>query len=206
MEFGDKECYVSLTALRLIQSFKRDWLTQGRRPAGLCGAAIRIAASFHGFRRSTRQIIGVVKVCEETIKRRIDEFKATPVAGLTQEAFEALDVGSGTYNGMNPPSFVKRKDIKLEELVSSEDIKLQLEHSASVMDIEIQREISGEVRNPEEELKEEEVIIPKELCEQEEIIPQQELDENKQLVPILENIIVPVINDTNKKEIGRAHV
>eukprot|EP00826_Nyctotherus_ovalis_P050840 TRINITY_DN6287_c0_g2_i3.p1 TRINITY_DN6287_c0_g2~~TRINITY_DN6287_c0_g2_i3.p1 ORF type:complete len:493 (-),score=150.92 TRINITY_DN6287_c0_g2_i3:100-1578(-) len=137
LEFGDKERDVSLTALRLMQSFKRDWITQGRRPAGLCGAAIRIAASFHGFKRSTKQIINVVKVCEETVKKRIDEFKATPIASLTQEAFDAIDFNSSSQPAMNPPSFAKRKDMKLEELVNSEEIKFQLEHSASEMDIEL---------------------------------------------------------------------
>lgn len=139
LEFGDKERDVSLTALRLMQSFKRDWITQGRRPAGLCGAAIRIAASFHGFKRSTKQIINVVKVCEETVKKRIDEFKATPIASLTQEAFEAIDFNANSQPAMNPPSFAKRKDMKLEELVNSQEVKLQLEHSASEMDIELQK-------------------------------------------------------------------
>jgi len=140
LEFGDKERDVSLTALRLMQSFKRDWITQGRRPAGLCGAAIRIAASFHGFKRSTKQIINVVKVCEETVKKRIDEFKATPIASLTQEAFDAMDFNSSTQPTMNPPSFTKRKDMELENLVNSQEIKLQLEHSASEIDMELQKQ------------------------------------------------------------------
>jgi transcription factor IIIB subunit 2 len=30
----------------------RSWITTGRRPNGLCGAAILIAAKIHGFRRT----------------------------------------------------------------------------------------------------------------------------------------------------------
>ncbi len=138
LEFGDKERDVALTALRLMQSFKRDWITQGRRPAGLCGAAIRIAASFHGFKRSTKQIIGVVKVCEETVKKRIEEFKATPMASLTQEAFEAIDFEKEAPAPMDPPSFARRDDLKIKELASSEKVKLQLESAASEIDHELQ--------------------------------------------------------------------
>ena len=32
---------------------RKDWIEQGRRPSSLCGAAILIAARFHGFKRTT---------------------------------------------------------------------------------------------------------------------------------------------------------
>lgn len=38
LEFGDKNHEVSMTALRLLQRMKRDWMHTGRRPSGLCGA------------------------------------------------------------------------------------------------------------------------------------------------------------------------
>ncbi|MEQ2169433.1 hypothetical protein GOODEAATRI_025230, partial [Goodea atripinnis] len=38
LEFGDKNHEVSMTALRLVQRMKRDWMHTGRRPSGLCGA------------------------------------------------------------------------------------------------------------------------------------------------------------------------
>ena len=38
LEFGEKNHEVSMTALRLLQRMKRDWLHTGRRPSGLCGA------------------------------------------------------------------------------------------------------------------------------------------------------------------------
>jgi len=151
LEFGDKEKDVSLTALRLMQSFKRDWITQGRRPAGLCGAAIRIAASLHGLKRSTKQIINVVKVCEETVKQRINEFKKTQMASLTQEAFEAIDFEKVKEPAMNPPSFSSRKDLKIKELMSSEKVKLQLENAASEFDNELSKEKPKEEKNQEDE-------------------------------------------------------
>ena len=38
MEFGEKTHDVSMTALRLVQRMKRDWIHTGRKPSGLCGA------------------------------------------------------------------------------------------------------------------------------------------------------------------------
>ena len=38
MGFGDNVHEVSMTALRLVQRMKRDWIHTGRRPSGLCGA------------------------------------------------------------------------------------------------------------------------------------------------------------------------
>ena len=38
LEFGEKTHDVSMTAMRLVQRMKRDWMHTGRRPSGLCGA------------------------------------------------------------------------------------------------------------------------------------------------------------------------
>ena len=39
---------VANTALRMVASMKRDWMQTGRRPSGICGAALFIAAHIHG--------------------------------------------------------------------------------------------------------------------------------------------------------------
>ncbi len=80
LEFDNKKNQVAMTALRLLQSMKRAWISMGRRPNGLCGAAILIAARYHGFKRSITQIVRVVHVCQETIRKRLDEFKGTRTA------------------------------------------------------------------------------------------------------------------------------
>lgn len=41
LEFGEKNHEVSMTAMRLVQRMKRDWMHTGRRPSGLCGAGER---------------------------------------------------------------------------------------------------------------------------------------------------------------------
>jgi transcription factor IIIB subunit 2 len=62
----------------------RSWISTGRRPNGLCGAAILISAKIHGFKRSTAQIVKAVHVCDETIRKRLGEFKSTNTAQLTR--------------------------------------------------------------------------------------------------------------------------
>ena len=50
---------VSSTALKLVQSMKRDWMQTGRRPSGICGAALFIASHIHGIEKTKREIISV---------------------------------------------------------------------------------------------------------------------------------------------------
>ena len=53
----------------------RSWISSGRHPSGICGAAILIAAKFHGFRRTPREIVKAAHVCLEVIRKRVNEFK-----------------------------------------------------------------------------------------------------------------------------------
>ena len=56
----------------------------GRRPNGLCGAAILISAKIHNCKRSSAQIVKAVHVGEETVRKRLNEFKTTNTALLTR--------------------------------------------------------------------------------------------------------------------------
>lgn len=56
LEFGDETHKVATDAVRLVQRFDRDWMTRGRRPAGICGAAPPLAARMNNFRRSVEEI------------------------------------------------------------------------------------------------------------------------------------------------------
>lgn len=62
---------VQLTALHLVQSMKRDWMQTGRKPSGICGAALFIAAHIHGFERTKQDIISVVHIGWSTIEKRV---------------------------------------------------------------------------------------------------------------------------------------
>jgi len=106
LEFGDEIHKVATDAVRLVQRFDRDWMTKGRRPAGICGAALLLAARMNNFRRSVEEIVQVVKIADTTLKRRLDEFKATPSGGLTLADFRSVWLD----DEMDPPAFIKGRE------------------------------------------------------------------------------------------------
>ncbi|XP_042356484.1 LOW QUALITY PROTEIN: transcription factor IIIB 90 kDa subunit-like [Plectropomus leopardus] len=114
LEFGEKNHEVSMTAMRLVQRMKRDWMHTGRRPSGLCGAALLVAARMYDFRRTIKEIVSVVKVCETTLRKRLTEFEDTPTSQLTIEEFMKIDLDQEC----DPPCFtaglIKKKVNKLE--------------------------------------------------------------------------------------------
>jgi transcription factor IIIB subunit 2 len=95
-----------MTALRLVSRMKRDWMSTGRRPAGICGSCLFIAAKMHGFYRTAREIVVVVRVAESTLKQRLTEFEQTPSALLTTSQFEEPDI-IDLYDECDPPAFKK---------------------------------------------------------------------------------------------------
>lgn len=44
-------------------------------------------------------------MCDETIRKRLEEFKVTPVAKLTREEFEKIDLEKDIQAALYPPSF-----------------------------------------------------------------------------------------------------
>jgi len=69
----------------------RAWISTGRRPNGLCGAAILIAARVLGFKRSTSPIARIAHICEETLRKRLCEFKGTQIAQLNYDEIKTID-------------------------------------------------------------------------------------------------------------------
>ncbi|KAM4663090.1 transcription factor IIIB 90 kDa subunit [Discoglossus pictus] len=113
LEFGDKNHEVSMTALRLVQRMKRDWMHTGRRPSGLCGAALLVASRMHDFRRTIKEVIRVVKVCESTLRKRLTEFEDTPTSQLTIDEFMKVDLDQEC----DPPSFVAgQRKVRIQQL------------------------------------------------------------------------------------------
>ncbi|BDA42484.1 probable transcription factor IIIB 90 kDa subunit at N-terminal half [Coccomyxa sp. Obi] len=85
---SDKFHAVTNTALRLVASMKRDWMQTGRRPSGICGAALFISAHIHGIEKSKRDVVNIVHVGEATLAKRVKEFALTTSGDLTVEEFE----------------------------------------------------------------------------------------------------------------------
>lgn len=92
LDFGDMTMTVKRDAVQVAKSMNRDWMTTGRRPAGIAGAAIIIAARMSNFRRTLREVVLVAKVTELTLSKRIEEFKETKTSGLSVQDFRAENV------------------------------------------------------------------------------------------------------------------
>lgn len=92
LEFGDKTHEVSMTAQRLVQRMKKDSIHSGRRPSGLCGAALLLAGRMHDFSRKPNDIVRVVKIHESTLRKRLLEFGETPSSALTIDEFMSIDL------------------------------------------------------------------------------------------------------------------
>lgn len=139
LEFDDKTHEVSMTALRLVSRMKKDWIHFGRRPSGLCGAALLIASRLHNFSRSVSDVIKVVKVHESTLRKRLNEFGETPASQLTLEEFMNIDLDAMTEE-QDPPSFKaarKRDRERLTQLEEEEDLDKEL----SDLQVQIEKEM-----------------------------------------------------------------
>ncbi|KAF9373969.1 transcription factor TFIIIB subunit brf1 [Podila verticillata] len=117
LDFGEDTQRVANDALRLVSRMDRDWIRTGRRPAGVCGACLLIAARMHHYRRSQREIIQVVKIGESTLRKRLDEFAATPSGQLTVSDFRELWL----EDAADPPAFAKSKKRPQWDLEGDED-------------------------------------------------------------------------------------
>eukprot|EP00475_Leptophrys_vorax_P035919 TRINITY_DN5985_c0_g1_i1.p1 TRINITY_DN5985_c0_g1~~TRINITY_DN5985_c0_g1_i1.p1 ORF type:complete len:567 (-),score=152.34 TRINITY_DN5985_c0_g1_i1:1853-3553(-) len=101
--FEKKTHLVSMTALRLVSRMKRDWIQTGRRPAGICGGCLVIAARLHDFQITPAQVAKVVRMHESTLMKRMREFASTPSGELTLDEFNNTDMKAEC----DPPSFQK---------------------------------------------------------------------------------------------------
>ena len=105
LDLDEKANAVALTALRLVSRMKRDWIVAGRRPAGICAAALLIAARAHGFTRHNHDVTRILRVCGLTVSNRVREFELTPSASLTLNQFSSIDLETEA----DPPVFTKNR-------------------------------------------------------------------------------------------------
>ena len=64
----------------------------------ICGAALLISARVHGFRRTQREVVRVVRICDVTLRKRLTEFSDTAVGSLT-----ARELGRPPSTGVGAP-------------------------------------------------------------------------------------------------------
>lgn len=105
LSLDDKANQVAMTALRLVARMRRDWIVAGRRPAGICAAALLIAARAHGFHRQPQDVTRILRVCGMTVTTRVKEFEQTPSSKLTLEQFNRIEFQSEA----DPPRFTHNR-------------------------------------------------------------------------------------------------
>lgn len=107
LEFGDETDKVAEDAIRMVQRMSMDWMVMGRRPSGVCGACLILAARMNNFRRTITEVVYIVKVTTHTIQKRLEEFKLTPSSALTVEEFLHNEFLESAHD---PPSFYEKTE------------------------------------------------------------------------------------------------
>ncbi|XP_078050839.1 brf RNA polymerase III subunit [Augochlora pura] len=130
LEFGGKTHEVSMTALRVVQRMKRDSIHSGRKPSGLCGAALLMAARLHEFNRSPTDLVKIVKVHETTLRKRLIEFGDTPSSALTLEEFMTVDL----EEEQDPPAFKAARKKDRERLQKLDNIDTEINELQAEID------------------------------------------------------------------------
>jgi transcription factor IIIB subunit 2 len=88
---------------------KRDWMQTGRKPSGICGAALYTAALSHGIKCSKTDIVNIVHICEATLTKRLIEFGDTEAASLTADELSKTEREKETaaLRSKRKPNFYK---------------------------------------------------------------------------------------------------
>jgi transcription factor IIIB subunit 2 len=130
LEFAEASHKVANDACKILRRMKRDWMVQGRQPAGLCGACIILAARMNNFRRTVREVVYVVKVADSTINSRLYEYKQTPSSALTINQFR--EFGDRLKVTTLPPAIWRRE--QKEERIEKRKAAASEEDSAAVLE------------------------------------------------------------------------
>ncbi|XP_052756540.1 transcription factor IIIB 90 kDa subunit [Galleria mellonella] len=141
LQFEDKVHDVTTTALRLVKRMQKDSIHSGRRPSGICGAALLIAARLHNFSRTPADVVRIVKVHESTLRKRLLEFGETPSSALTPDEFMTVDL----EEEQDPPAFRaarKRDKERLQKLMDEEDGERELTELQKEIDAQLEKDNS----------------------------------------------------------------
>lgn len=130
MEFRQDTAKVAEDAVRLVKRMSRDWMVMGRRPSGICGACLLMAARMHNFRRTVREVVYIVKVTNHTIQNRLQEFNNTESSRMSVEDFLKQDFLESSHD---PPSFYRKSD---EYRKRAEEISRKRKRAITVEDTE----------------------------------------------------------------------
>ncbi|CZT41869.1 related to transcription factor IIIB [Rhynchosporium secalis] len=143
LEFGPLMTKVAEDAIRMVQRMSMDWMVMGRRPSGVCGACLILAARMNNFRRTITEVVYIVKVTTHTIQKRLEEFKQTPSSALTVEEFLHNEFLESAHD---PPSFYE----KTEEFQKTKKRRKRKGHDGIDQEREGEGEVDGGEGSPSE--------------------------------------------------------
>jgi len=112
---------------------KRDWIVTGRRPAGICAAALLIASRAHGLNRKSQDVTNILRVCGVTVSNRVKEFANSPSANLSLEQFMNPEYDSAIKNEADPPVYTSNR-IKEARALAIKENNLELLTSGKLDD------------------------------------------------------------------------
>jgi len=79
-----KEKEVAFTALQIIQNMNNEKIQTGRRPTGICGAALYVSSYINNHPRNRRKILQQIPVGDHTLRKRVAEFAAAEASLLVK--------------------------------------------------------------------------------------------------------------------------
>lgn len=150
LDFKTATNKVAEDAVRMVQRMSLDWMVMGRRPSGVCGACLILAARMNNFRRTVTEVVYVVKVTTHTIQKRLDEFKLTPSSALTVEEFLNNEFLESAHD---PPSFYEKQ----EDFIKNKKSRKRKRKDAEEMD---ENSASGEVNKRSKSLSGPDAALP----------------------------------------------
>ncbi|SOV19398.1 transcription factor IIIb subunit, putative [Plasmodium gaboni] len=116
---------VTYTGIKLIQAMTRDWISTGRRPTGLCGAALLISTRMHGISINSNTIADIVRISNPTIIKRLAEFKNTSTAQIKASEFDKISINDIPSNNI-PPCVIYYNKKKFKDNISEKNKTLSL--------------------------------------------------------------------------------
>ncbi|KAH3899365.1 probable Transcription factor IIIB 70 kDa subunit [Saccharomycodes ludwigii] len=111
LDLREKKNKVIRDAVQLASRMSKDWMYEGRRPAGIAGACLLLACRMNNLRRTHSEIVAVSHVGEDTLQTRLNEFKQLKSASLSVKDFRDENENSDLLQdkGELPPSLKKNR-------------------------------------------------------------------------------------------------
>lgn len=149
LKFGRLSNEIKETAIKIIRRLDRDWIQTGRKPAGVCGAAIMLSARIHGIELNKETILKCARVCNTTISKRLKEISRTEFArNSINELRDNQEIIQEESHEL-PPSMINQKLDEVSNKIFIEEQKHPQEFKETFSDDELQ-DVDNLILNDEE--------------------------------------------------------